>query len=466
MNPAFQRAVTIAVLNPKWNDAYAWLRILSPLRSARCEVIQLGPNDDLECMKEADFVLIGQEFPAEAPLAYDAARQRAIELKKQVVYDVNEAVFTLEEGHPSFDRYKPRRLAILRAICEADAVLASTRSLSQECKNFNAHILTGPSYIDPFIWTTDLSNFPRNANAGSGEDPVVIGYVGTEADQQDIATIEPALHAILRDNPNTVMLKLWGTPPTPALRALPNVRYIGSYPEDYRPYAKYIAANRPDIFISPLALTRFNQSSSPIRYLEQSMLGTPGIYGRFGPYEEVILEGVDGLMAGNLDEWHEALQAMITSDFLRRSIGQAARGKVLRDWIVMDRAAEIRSAFEPLLNFRNASNLARQRVGALHVIDSYAHYVNEMEAEKLELKAIGKELTCDLAAARYKLQSQVEALRTQIQLEQDLRIATEEKNEKLLQKIAELEGAIQDMSGSRAWKMTRFITESVRSFGV
>jgi len=466
LNPILQRAITIAALNPKWNDAYAWTRILSPLRSARCEVIQINPGDSLDVMKEVDFVLIGQEFPAEAPRAYDEARQRAIEFKKQVVYDVNEAVFALDESHPNFDRYKGRRLSILRAICEADAVLASTSNLAQECKNFNAHILTGPSYIDPFIWTTDLSNFPRSASAGSGEESIVIGYVGSEADQQDIASIEPALHAILRDNPNSVMLKLWGTPPTPALRALPNVRYIGSYPDDYRPYAKYMAANRPDIFISPLALTRFNQSTSPIRYLEQSVLGAPGIYGRFGPYEEVVFEGVDGLMAGNLDEWHEALQAMITSDFLRRSLGQAARGKVLKDWIVMDRAVEIRAAFEPLLNFRNASNLARQRVGALHVIDSYAQYVNEMEAEKLELKAQSKELTCDLASARYKLQSQVEALRTQIQLEQDLRIATEEKNEKLLKKIAELEDSIQNMSGSRAWKVTRFITESVRSFGV
>ena len=49
-------------------------------------------------------------------------------------------------------------------------------------------------------------------------------------------------------------------------------------------------------------------------------------------YREAIEDGVDGYLAGNEGEWEEKLEKLIEDDDLRKTLGDRARGKVIKEY--------------------------------------------------------------------------------------------------------------------------------------
>lgn len=88
-----------------------------------------------------------------------------------------------------------------------------------------------------------------------------------------------------------------------------------------------------DIGLLPLIQdSKFNQAKSPTKLFEYMAMAKPTVSSRIGEAKEVILEGADGLLAGQKDEFIEKMSLLITNAALRKAMGESARKKTIENY--------------------------------------------------------------------------------------------------------------------------------------
>jgi hypothetical protein len=112
-------------------------------------------------------------------------------------------------------------------------------------------------------------------------------------------------------------------------------------------FSKALANAHGDIGIAPLGGDDFDRCKSELHWLEYAVTDMAFIGQRFkgdSPYS-VVRHGVDGLLAGGAQEWHDSIKALATSDQLRADLAGAAKERVLAEYDYRVRAAEWADAY-------------------------------------------------------------------------------------------------------------------------
>src|SRR6185436_19510640 len=65
-----------------------------------------------------------------------------------------------------------------------------------------------------------------------------------------------------------------------------------------------------DVAIAPLAPTEFNKCKSPLKWAEYTAFGWPVIAQKMLPYSDVVVNGHNGLLADNKEDWVRCLETM------------------------------------------------------------------------------------------------------------------------------------------------------------
>jgi glycosyltransferase involved in cell wall biosynthesis len=104
-----------------------------------------------------------------------------------------------------------------------------------------------------------------------------------------------------------------------------------------------------DILIVPLTQDIYNKCKSPIKFLEASSAGIPGVYQEIRQYQEVIDNGVNGFLAGSSQTWYKSIKALINDPKLRQAVGQAAFKSVENEWQIQDHVEDYAEFFKSIL---------------------------------------------------------------------------------------------------------------------
>lgn len=168
------------------------------------------------------------------------------------------------------------------------------------------------------------------ANRQANQDRVIIGYFSGQAHihDEDMATITPALCRVLERFPH-VTLRICGE--LELRDALAGPAYAGQIERraavEWQALPQEIA--QVSINIAPLVDNPQRRAKSAVKYLEAALCAVPTVAVRLEPYQDTVADGRTGLLAGNDEEWTEALTRLITDPALRTSLGNAAREHVL-----------------------------------------------------------------------------------------------------------------------------------------
>jgi glycosyltransferase involved in cell wall biosynthesis len=322
-----------------WEHVCPVIRVTAPAEAAGLAVVRGNELGDEgvrlfpERIAQADLVIIQRDFPAYED-AYEKVVSEARAHGKTVVYELDDLLLRMPDVHPDLTRYERTRFAILSAILEADAVTAPSFLLCEYLKRFNRNTWLHPNYLVDSCW--GLRDLSGTAKTGAG--PVVVGYMGGHSHAPDIEMIAPVLERLLAKYGEEVRLRFWGVAPPSTLTGRPNVEAIYPGFVDYRKFAKYFGQQECDIFIAPLLDTPFNQCKSPLKFLEYSSLGVPGVYSRIAPYEEVVEHGQNGFLASTQGDWERHLCQLIEDQALRLRMGERAQSTVRENWLLSDRS--------------------------------------------------------------------------------------------------------------------------------
>lgn len=110
----------------------------------------------------------------------------------------------------------------------------------------------------------------------------------------------------------------------------------------YDNYARLVMGRGWDAAIAPMGDSVFENCKTPLKYLEYSAMGIPGVYSDTPVYASVVRHGQTGLLAANEPEaWIDAFEQLIESPAKRMALAAQASLEVKR-------TADMRSVGEAL----------------------------------------------------------------------------------------------------------------------
>lgn len=387
---------TVVVYTPDYlKHVCPSIRIFEPLREAGFIVIA-GSNwtdgnidVDLSPISKADFVLIARDFPSKCS-QYGEIVQHARSLGIPVIYELDDLLVDVPDDHPDVDYFFPVKPGIIQGVLDADAVTVTTPYLRDYLKPFNPRIQVLPNFLIDRFWNLKL---PERKKDG----PVIIGYMGGHGHKPDLETVEPALEAILDRYGESVELMFWGISPNERLLERKNVHWTHPYLMDYEAFAEYFLSREADIFIAPLQDNVFNRCKSPLKFLEYSAMGIPGVYSNIPPYQDIVKPGETGLLATTTEEWVAALSSLIDDPVLRLEIGKASQEVVKQQFLLNSNAFLWRNAYKNIVSFKGE----RYQLAEISLAQGYlqnwykalADKFTKEKTEKNELERQFRELT-------------------------------------------------------------------------
>jgi len=327
------RELKSIVFYSAYEEAYAieHLRITAPFTAAGVEIIEGVRNGiaDPDLAGQGDAVIFQREFPKNVVL-YDQIVTNARAAGKFVFYELDDLLFELPENHPERKQelYNEALLPMVTAMVEADLVLVPTEELRRVAECFNSNVIVLPNYLDDTIWHL------RTPGHSSDGQPLKIGYMGSNSHTPDLALIAPAIKMVLEKYGGKVELDVWGTPLPGELNDVKGINWFPAPTNVYKDFVKVFQTLEFDIAIAPLADNYFNRCKSGLKFLEYSANGVVGVYTRIAPYESIVHDGVNGFLAGNVDEWFERLSKLIEDAALRQKMSESAQYEVHDNWLL------------------------------------------------------------------------------------------------------------------------------------
>jgi len=94
----------------------------------------------------------------------------------------------------------------------------------------------------------------------------------------------------------------------------------------------YRALGGCDIGMSPLDPTRFNDCKSNIKFLESAIYHVPIVCSDVAEFRKIIINGKNGFLVNNSEEWYQAFKKLIQDFDLRRGIANCAYKDVINSY--------------------------------------------------------------------------------------------------------------------------------------
>lgn len=270
-------------------------------------------------------------------------------LKKKVVIDCDDNFLDVHESHPLYDKLKggKRDKAFMITILSfADVLTVSTEPLKQrfvkhfrEVQNIEKKIVVIPNMNDIAEW--NFTPAPKH------EDKIVIGYLGSNSHQDDLAMFIPHLMQIMRKYKNVYFETIGAI-------GAKDLHYFKDFTSEemnrcdlfpatwtYRDMPKMISELKWDIAVAPLVDSAFTRCKSHIKFLEMSAMKFPVIASRVYPYfmdiqgKKVIDNEVTGLLV-KPSQWFSAMEDLILNKDKRIKLGENAYKHVVENWQYKD----------------------------------------------------------------------------------------------------------------------------------
>ena len=264
-----------------------------------------------------------------------------------IIVDIDDDLFAIDNSHPEYNYYKAR-LATLKELIElSDSVVASTNKVLDGIKNAgcipnDATVI--PNFLDSRLWGPANCTTPSHHN--SDNETIRILYSGTETHDADLRLLqEPLKRAIKRVRAATGK-KLSMTVVGGSSTKIPGMEIIRVPDEkrDYPLYAEWVQSMpRFDFAVAPLDLSnKLNHAKSYLKYLEYSAMGLPSIFTRIEPYEQVVDNGVNGILVSDnsTKEWEDAIFSLSVDNERRYNMSLKCREDVLSNHLLRNHYGE------------------------------------------------------------------------------------------------------------------------------
>lgn len=264
---------------------------------------------------------------------------------RRVIYDLDDDFFCIPDHNPASRVIGKDQQFACRAIMRiADVITTTTEHLARRIRaeleedGKEADIRVIPNALDP------TEPWLPTEKTGSPDGNLRIFWQGSKSHEEDWNECINAIDTMMGEFSN-LRLVILGYLPTCLQQRAGNPLYQGRIeympmqkPETYQEIIKHI---RADAGIAPLADDMFNNGKSPLKVVENALIGVPTVASDCDPYSSVIEDGENGYLAADQEEWEDCLRRLLSYAEERREMVANARrlvdeqfniNKVAKQW--------------------------------------------------------------------------------------------------------------------------------------
>ncbi len=320
--PWLQKLGVTCEVSPAIDDKlYRSLYLDSGGRGSRREALVAAwqrRRDDLRRVDDFDAVLVQKGvFPG-----LYSGFERKMAARKPFVFDFDDAIWLPRVGGSRVLRALHRESTVQDILRTATAVIAGNNFLADYATRFNRQVTVVPSSINP-------AAYPQAANSN------VVGWIGSRT---TLPYLKP-LKAVFE----TLGIK-------PRVIASGDPTQLG-FEVEFRPWQLETEKEELSQFgvgIAPLPDTPWEHGKCGVKILQYMASGIPVVASPVGVNAQIVVNGVNGFLARNNDEWTTALRALIADPDQRQRLGAAGRETVEKNFAVQRAAETVASVLRKL----------------------------------------------------------------------------------------------------------------------
>ncbi|MDR0911304.1 MAG: CDP-glycerol glycerophosphotransferase family protein [Methanobrevibacter sp.] len=295
----------------------------------------------------------------------------------KVIYESDTNFNIIPEDNINYNTIQKKIDGINYLIKNSDLIAVPTKYLAETIKSFNekTNVQVVKNYLVDLLYPmkkpyaimknknlnediNDLDNSINdldNINLNNKENIINIAYYGRLIHDNDVLMIKEAIENIIKKFKKRHNIAV-------------NFTVIGGFKDEHKPtwfkkadthkwgmtfipFMEYLRNNSNfDILIAPLEENYFNKSNSELKYIEFSALGIPGIYSDVTPYNTVVKDGLNGLLAKDTKEWEEKLEKLILDENLRIKIVENAQKDIKENYLLKSRVKQWKEILMNIVN--------------------------------------------------------------------------------------------------------------------
>ena len=248
-----------------------------------------------------------------------------------ILFDFDDAIF-LGDTNPTNGAVHRFKCAwkVPHVLRWSRQVIAGNAYLAAYARAYQRRVTVIPTPID----TTRYQ--PRHTSDASSEAVPVIGWVGTPTSAKYVESYRDVFRQLAARRRFILRIVGAGRPVSlPGVTVDQREWNLAREVEEFQ---------RCNIGIYPLLDDDWSRGKCGFKALQFMACGVPVVASRVGMNTEMITHGVNGLLASSVQEWVEALEALVDDAALRRRLGEAARVTVeTRDSLAVNAPKVVRA---------------------------------------------------------------------------------------------------------------------------
>ena len=371
-----------------------YLRLYSPLKQlclnehfkifvyGRDDFANVDVNNILNC-KLFDAIIIQRS-------AIDLEDSKII-LKKckdnniKVIYESDDDLLSIDKSNRDYNFLKKRIIAMDYLIKNSNLITVSTNVLFNRFNNITKTTIVRNYLVNELKPITNVKTIKSNNS-------IDIGYYGTLTHDDDLLMIKDSISKIVKkfkENYNfDVKFHIIGGMNKKHEESWYSKVEIPKDSTDFVSFMNWIKNNvKYDIMLAPLMDTQFNNAKSELKYIEYSALGMPGIYSDLPPYNSVIKDGVNGLLAKTNEDWEEKIEKLILDQDLRIKIVENAQKDINENYLLENRVEDWQNILHNITEIKKSRNFKISIILPIHNMEKYLRKT----LESIEMQTIGLE---------------------------------------------------------------------------
>jgi len=282
-----------------------------------------NPFDCLDTMMDSDIIVFLRPTRAEDLLLVYLLRAQG----KTIVFSSDDSFATLDKKNPSY--IVKKNLHINESFLKiSDYAITTTEPLKREFEKINKKVSIIPNLID--FEEVSANYIPHNNKN------IRVGLVGSVQTAENAENFLNTLEQIYKKHHNVTFVFFGGEDKKMnhilKQKFSRNAEFVK--PSTITEYAKVLASLKLDIALIPRKDNYFNRCKSNCKYLELSALKIATIAQGFAdgqsPYQTDIIDGENGFIAKNENDWGRMLEKVVNDADLRKKL-QEESYKLVKD---------------------------------------------------------------------------------------------------------------------------------------
>jgi glycosyltransferase involved in cell wall biosynthesis len=266
---------------------------------------------------------------------------------RRLVFDIDDAVVYRDSRHK--EKFSHMRAVRFRQMVRSsERVTAGNEYLARLAEQFGGRPTVVPTCVD------DAALTPVGARRSGGK--VVIGWIGSASTLMYLESLRPVFEELGKKYGASVALKVVcdAFPGPMGLEVIEKRWSLSDELEDLRSF---------DIGIMPMPDDMWTRGKCGFKLLEYMAVAVPAVASPVGVSNHMILDGENGFLAEDHQEWVSTLGLLIEDVGYRRGVGLLGRESLHGRYTVADWAARYVQVLDEIAAGQGVETPAARRVG-------------------------------------------------------------------------------------------------------